>query len=623
MVDLLADRRDIELNYSIKSIVSKPLEKLRYSTRIDGNSIATNYFESVELNSTDNVVLEDNSISYPFNDRRKLDPQLFKVSRNLRYISDYSKVLLSVFSGRNRHNESVPLFYKQKKEAGKQIVGVEIRVISNHTNDDVINYGYSIINGELYYNYENEFNELTGEYRLYFLTISYSDTDSETTIINPVPAIPKATYNNESEIRYSFIRRVAGYEYRVLLPENQTLAQFLCTTKTNNNLYIKELEANSIYLKKPENQSIENEWVPEIVAGEVIKVTGENVFRYRVPEFYNQPFDGLTGSLNVFNKDCYVVTEKVVKLPYKGILEDKLKIYQYDLNEALLNNGASLSLSSIDEHGGFVVLQEQLNFGQDYILRANFNYKTETLFYRQLNLNPYLNKEAVSEKYHFYVKPNVDDNAIQVIKDKYLDSENIDVNWLYLGAIFYDDTSYIEDSFSFKLDENERFFSLEEALDENPYILQSKLGYGTKGQILQRNKTIVLTLPKELETSSFYTKEDLYTLFKRKLKISTNLILQFKDEEPQLKFKDFSSDKVTIECTWEGPGGYALYRASNEDMQDQIFRGIKDIPSLDEPYIFDFTDDDVVPGNKYWYKISYNGVMSEKTYGIKVELDNG
>ena len=36
---------------------------------------------------------------------------------------------------------------------------------------------------------------------------------------------------------------------------------------------------NSIYLKKPENQPVENEWFVEIVAGDISELRENNIFR--------------------------------------------------------------------------------------------------------------------------------------------------------------------------------------------------------------------------------------------------------------------------------------------------------------------------------------------------------
>ena len=308
-----------EINYDISTIISKPLEKLRYSRRIDNNSIATNYFECEEINSSKNVVLEDNSFSYPFNDRRKFDQQKYKETSSLKYNSLYKDVLFTIYTGRNINGESIPLFFKQKVADNRQIATVAIQKLTNSPTGDQINYGYAIINGELFYNYKNKYNSLTKEYEIYYLTISYTDGGSENTIINPIPAIEKRTANNSDQVTYSKYKISRGYEYNILTPKGKTVAQLLCQLDVDLKLYIKELETNSIYLKKPENQNVENEWIPEIVAGEVYKITDTEVLRYHIPEYRNQNFSVEAPNLQVFDKDCHVVTTRIIKLPLNKI----------------------------------------------------------------------------------------------------------------------------------------------------------------------------------------------------------------------------------------------------------------------------------------------------------------
>ena len=126
-------------------------------------------------------------MSYEFNDRRNLDPQLFKKTDNLFWQSAYRDVLFTVFTGRNRHSEIVPLFYKQKIADGKRVGRVRIQRVTNSAEADDINYGFAIVDGNLYYNYQNEYNSVTRIYKFYTLNIQYTDGSSENCLINPIP----------------------------------------------------------------------------------------------------------------------------------------------------------------------------------------------------------------------------------------------------------------------------------------------------------------------------------------------------------------------------------------------------------------------------------------------------
>lgn len=610
---------DIDINYKLSTVVSKPLEKLRYSRRVDNNSIATSYFECEEISSSKNVVVEDHSFNYAFNDRRKLDQQKYKEVENLKYNSLYKDILFSVYTGVNKHGESIPLFYKQKKDPNKKILSVSIEKLTNSSTGDAdqVNYGYAIVNGDLYYNYENKYNATTKEYEIYYLTIRYSDNTSENTIINPVPAIEKRTASNSDQITYTQYKIARGYEYSILTPGNKTVAEILCQLNLNFKLYIKELDTNSIYIKKPENQNVENEWIPEIVAGEVYKITDTEVLRYHIPEYRNQNFSIEAPNLQVFDKDCYVVTEKIIKLPLSKITYDNadfsMQIQKYDLNNEPV--GGSLEINTVDERNGFVELTEQLSFqnGEDYYIRASFFYKTNTYYYNKLDLNPFFNKENIKQKYHFFVKPNEDVSSIVVQTSK----NNADPNWLYLGAIFYEEDYNKEKSFSFSLEKRARFFSLDDAIKKNPYILQSYLGYGPDGQALQKNNVVVIDLPAEYENEEFYTEQELINLFKRKLRPSTNIILNYVEDEPVLKFKTFKAP-IVMTLSWEGPGGYEVFRSKDPNFTDRTLIYSKTINEEDSPYLIDIEDDTVESNRLYYYQVRYNDKKTKRKYSLKV-----
>lgn len=600
--------RDYEQSLNISVTVSKPIERLRYSRIIDKDSVATAYFESDSLNSSKNLILEDNSMSYEFNDRRNLDPQLFKKTDNLFWQSAYRDVLFTVFTGRNRHSEIVPLFYKQKIADDRRVGRVRIQRVTNSAEADDINYGFAIVDGNLYYNYQNEYNSVTGIYKFYTLNIQYTDGTSENCLINPIPAIEKARYDNLNEIRYTQQQLASGYRYRVLPPEGKTVAQLICSLDNSFELYVKELESNSIYLKIPEDRRVENEWFAEIVAGEVFKATDTEILRYHVPEYRNQNFSIEAPNLRIFNKDCWVVTPKVIKLPYSEISYSEdftIEINVFDLNEEQLNDNP-LAIASVDQKNGFVELEEQLNFqdGKDFYVRATFYYKTKTLFYNKINLNPFLNSENKDKKHYFYVKPNEDVASIVVEP-----TPQDEPTWLYLGAIYYQETCELEDSLSFDLKNEERFVSFRDALNKNPRLLQSKYGYGELGQVLQKNKVVVVNLPEEYEDHPEYTQDQLYELFKRKMRIDTNIIFNFVREECKLSLVEVTSNSVTLKASWEGPGEYEILLDD-----DVAFIYNQDIGNA--PYYFDVTINGLNPNKTYELQTKYKGVLGKRLYEI-------
>lgn len=616
----------------IKSYVSKPIEQLKYSSNVDYKSIVTNYFESAELNSSKNLILEDNSTNYHFNDRRNLDERSFENLGNVsKFDSKYKNILLTYFVGLGRDSESlVPLFYKQKKDPTKKIKRVNVELITN-ANTVPVNYGNSIVDGEFYYNYENSFDPITKEYNVYMLNITYTDNTSEQSIINPIEAIEESSFESRNNLRYSKLKKASGYEYSVLFPENQTFAAFKCSTFSENanlDLYVKNLSKNSIYLKLPENQPVENEWIVEVVNGEVYNIESNFIYKYSVPEYKKQPFSKEAPLLEVFDKDCYQVTEKIIKIPFEEVKyvpgNFDIKLYRYDLNNEKIDNNP-LSINSVNEKQGFVELENSLNLQEDVYIRASFYYKTETYYYKLKNFNPYYNKDIINNKYHFYIKPNEDSKSLQVYNEKEHDlaltGGNINNSWLYLGAVFYEEKNDLEDSFSFYLNNNKRYYDWETVLNKNPYLLQSKYFYGENGQSLQKNNIVIVDLPSKYETHPDYTEAELYSLFKMKLKSTTNVIFNYQDDEPKLKIKSYLKSTPIITCSWEGPGVYKLLKkGSNGKFSELMNQSVNNIEQGQE-YFFDF---DLTPyvnslNSIDTFKIEYNSIVSKREYQVKWE----
>jgi hypothetical protein len=622
-IGFIPNSKGITRSIKLLGVVSKPIERLKGTTRADERSISLAYFESEELNSSRHIQVEDRSIDYDFNNRRSINEQAFKTYKTQSFFSAYKNVLITTYIGMNKHREEIPLYYKHKKSKSSDILRVVVHKKTNNALEDTINYGFSLIEGNVYFNYQNSYNEITNEYELYFLTISYTDGSSESCIINPVPAIEKAnSVNYKTDVVYTQYKKINGYQYSLVMSD--TVPGFICSTGLNSlTLFVKELKSNSIYIKKPESQRITNEWLIEINAGEVYRNISNIIYRYHIPEYRNQPFSKAAPNLFVFNKDCSVVTEKVIKLPLRKISyseEMPVVLKMYDLDDKLVD-GFDASIESVDEKAGLIVLKNNLSFGEAFSIKADFYYNTETYVLNEYNLNPYQNKDALNEKYHIYIKPNEDLRSVKVYKD----SEDLSVipnEYLYLGSVFYEEDYNIEDSFSFDLKNNQRYVSLEDTLGVNPYILQSRYGYGAKGQVLQKNNIVIVDLPSSYETSEEYTEEELYDLFKRKLKMGSNLIFNYKDDMPELTLKS-SPNGVEIEYSFEGLGLYSIYRLDVNSNEEETLVESKEYGKSDadllQSYNILYTDVNVVSGSTYSYSIKYNDIRSKRYYEIRVE----
>lgn len=616
-VNLFPLPRDIALTASLTNVVSKPLEKLRFSTYADQNSVVTNYFESSNINTDDNLFIEDESINYLFNDRQLFDEQDYKEFNSNEYFSECRDLIFTHVSGINKNSERIPLFYKHKTLSDKTIVSATISLITNSSEEDEINYGFDVLDSNVYFNYKNYFNNKTGEYKIYFVHLTFNDNTTQQEIINPVKAIELGTYENQDQLTYTSKRVANGYHYSLHMPKGKTKAEVFCRKNKESFFYVKKLQSNSIYLKKPTYREVDNEWHVEIVAGEVYNITDEGIFRYTVPEFKQQPFSIQAPNLKLYSKDCFRVSDKIIKLPVDNISYDNdkfnIEIQTYDLDLKSLDD--DYTISCVDQQSGFVVLNESLPLNEDIIIKADFFYKTNTFYYTGKNFNPYQNSEVLNKKFSFYIKPNEEVESIKVDPDP----SEIQDSWMFLGSVGFEENYNLEDSFSFQIENQSRFISYEEALKKNPYILQSIYGYGNAGQVIQKENIVFLELPKSFLTSEDYTKEELYSLFKRKLKPSTNLVLLFTFLESKISIDSYTAGATDISFSWEGPGTYKIYRrSSNENSPgDVIYSQQIDTPTLDNGYHETYTDTTTENNTKYYYKISYNGELGTREYGVK------
>lgn len=621
-IEVKGDNSDHSESLAVAANVYKPIEALRYSKYADKDSISVAYFESKQLFSDENVVLEDHSLFSNYNDRRNIDEKIWKKYNELTFISKYKDIIITFVEGRSQDGQEItPFFYKQK--SCENVLQVRVEKITNQSEDpEVVNDGHTIVKGEVFFNYKNKYNSVTGEYTLYYINTSHADGTSKTSLLNPTKAIEEANYENieTGKILYSRSYRNQYYSYRIILPNDRTIASYICSNNSGEvSFYVKELEKNCIYLKKPKNQSIKNEWFAEVNNGEVYSIVDGSYRKYSVPEYKNQGFLNRYGYLNVKNKECSVVNNLHIQLPYKNVYSEDLNkdvnVYLYDVDNKLIG-AEPLSLVYIDESTGIVRLEGSVPENVEQIYKAEFSYKTESFVLNEINLNPYMNPEAINETYHVYVKPNEDAKSIEIIKES--KSYPIEDSWLYLGSINYEEDYDLERSLSFDLKNNERFTSAEDAFDKNPYVLQSKYGYGHNGQKLQKNNIVIVDVPFSYEREDFYTEKELYKLFKRKLKPATNLVINYVKDSPKVYLISNETSNITVGCTWEGLGTYKLYSIQEGVAGSKNTIGTyNDIPDGD--YKITFTDVNTQSGHTYTYSIEYNDVTSDRTLKIKAK----
>lgn len=629
----------------LRSIVNKPIEHLRYSTYYDDKSIGISYFESEELNSDDNLQVVDDSWSINENDRRRFDDSNYRTFNSRSISSKYKDVIITNIVGTDLHNREIPLFYKHKIPLTEKIYNIDSITVVTNERSDTISYGYAVKKGMLYTNYKNVFDPKTLEYRVYFVNGTYVSGEAFNSILNVEPAISELNwenYLNDDISKYTKEEQNDGFLYTVEVSE--TLAAAICANGGTMNYYLKRLKSNSLYIKKPSIKYIDNEWFVEISNGYLTQTIGSKLYKYTVPEYNNQNFNIEKPLIRLDDKDCFRVTDKIVKLPYSKIKYDESK--EMYLNLHYINDAGSktqLAIKSVDEAYGFVELETALPRNVDVKILASFYYETKTLYFNGINFNPYQNKDILNEKIIFYVLPNQTERSVHYLTVKkdgrffdsnssnpnvpqlgefrvYKSSLSVNKKALFLGEVYFKDTSKLKNCFEFDIRKSNVLIEskLNEIFKRNPQLLQSKLGYGSEGQRVPKDNIVFLDLPISLIESGDYTEDQLLNLFKRFLKASTNLIINYTYRESSIKFESYIEGDTKLKLSFEGPGKYELLKSENGIFTVIKEWNVEDQDDYDEHvdgnFLEPYTDETTAENVVSEYKTKLNGRLSKRLY---------
>ena len=261
----------------IKSIVCKPIERLQYSQAIDDRSIAISYIDSKEVNSEDNLEINDYSWRVKRNNINFFEElKEFEIERS-NFSVNYRDLLITNVVESDINGNEKPLYYKHIRKVKE----ASIHFIEKGEEIEVEN-GFKIVDNCIYTNYENIFNKSSGSYRIYFVEGITLAGEAFNELLSVVPAIEEASWENIDldtgmfeDVVYTKEILNDGYYYEITNPISK------CGEKGYSNKYfIKLLEENLIKLKKPYQYSLKNPWFLEVTNGFLF----DSSKRYSIPE---------------------------------------------------------------------------------------------------------------------------------------------------------------------------------------------------------------------------------------------------------------------------------------------------------------------------------------------------
>ena len=657
----------VEETISMNSYVSCPIESLRYSKYIDDRSIALEYIDSEEVNSKENLAIEDLSWLLPKNNINFFNNnQEFEIVTGSFY-SEYKDIVLTNKVTVNIQNEEVPLYYKHKRK----IKEASIHCVKSGDNF-VVSQGVLIQDGFVYTNYKNYFEEETGKHILYYISGVDTEGNSFNELLDLIPVIKEATWEDvdldSGELDYdTYTKDKEGDGYRY----NLTLENLNCGSEnTSDKIYAKGLDKNLIKMLRPEAYSLRSDWIVRVQNGSII----QDGRLYKLPEYNNQAFDPEYGIIHFRNKECFKVNSNVIKLPVKETkISPKdfmyISVFVHDsegqlikavtTNQALLGSAAETGInyeegvSSWDQEEGFVEVDFSLMPTQ--IITANFHYRAESFLVKGINLNPFFNEKVIYNKYFFYVKPfkvgmkkalewlllDEDDRVVEAseeelkleidrnfnqntvigysldeFKNEYCYGFENNNKYMQLSEVFLEEDFYLDEISNFDIREktSTKEINYEPMINRQWKILQSRFGYGNLGQVIQKNNVLFIEVPYSL--LSEFTEEEVALMLRKQLPATLEIVIEFVYLKSKIEFNNENAGEVSLNISWEGPGEYKIYKSQVKIKRDES-EIIQTITSSEEEVIT-FLDENVDSEKTYYYWVRVNENPYSNTYGVRI-----
>ncbi len=663
MINLIIpiDKINKEEIVSLKSIVNNHSDSIIFSDTIDNRSVALEYIEFPEVSTSSHLVIVDKSWESSILNNSRVyendDYSFFVSSRSFEI--PYKDVLIT-----NISKNGIPIYYKHKVKNNQKITNCTIHSISN-TSEKITESGYLFdeVTKQIYTNYQNTFDSINNFYKIYFVTYTTQDGSTCNEILNPEPIIKELTYEDidlDSEENYGNIKKnlirfkkeknsaQLNFKYEILWELSNL--EILCNTSDvydNTGFWIKPYESSTFKVLKPVNSKSDSPWF--------IRLTNTEMFTdkfYMLPEYDKQAFNPEFGITYYLDKDCYFVNQNILgvlnNIKFNPDNELHLNIYEYN-QEGTLTNKYTTNLNqdsswikdkvfSCDENQGYIYTDFSLNTLFSY--KIDYYSELKNYTYNRIDFNPVNNPDVLKHSYIFFLKSRnnliYDMNLFDDSKALYhlkldadyrivgsdfpnLDYKNQEIYFkdsffqqfksehLLLAEVYLNNKVELDQIFNFDLRKydylNEK--ELDSVFKRNTNILQSYLGYGSSGQILQKNNVDIIKYPFRLlkEHGGDYTAETLKRNIQNNIELFRDFVLIPDYLKPKI-FINYSPPEHSISCTWEGPGIYKLKKWDKYN-KFEIIEEINQISRPENDIVF-FTNLNIANGTREEYTIAIN-----------------
>ena len=125
-----------------------------------------------------------------------------------------------------------------------------------------------------------------------------------------------------------------------------------------------------------------------------------------------------------------------------------------------------------------------------------------------------------------------------------------------------------------------------------------------------------LEVPEELldVKGGDYSKEELDRFLRNRLQADVDLIIEYTYPKSELSISNSEVAKVTINCSWEKPGVYKLFKSENKIRPESHY--LLYTSSTEEQIVF--IDENVSSDKVYYYWVQIDEHSFSNLYGVKV-----
>ncbi len=367
-------------------------------------------------------------------------------------------------------------------------------------------------------------------------------------------------------------------------------------------------------------------------------------------------------TLRSFRKDLAI--EPTESLHLEIDIEDEngtlIKVYTTDTTLEGLRVGDSEvfyesdKIASWDNRNGFIALATAAFPAWKYY--ARFYYNADDYEYTQVNLNPITNRKLRDHTWVFYCIPDVNDadrsihhlvinhdgTIVECSQNQGIGHPNLQ---LQLGSGAYNSETVIGLKYFSEIEDNflSRYasgfantqgymilaeiscmdVSLQEdmlvvdvrtpggviapefyqvAVEANPRILQSELGFGADGQTIPQVNVVVLEPQLNLleDYGGLLTQERAEQLLRLHMPVNGYAVIDWTYPKAEVTGYSTAVGVVDLDITWEGPGSYKVYRKSTLDSEWELLNET----SYPTRTTITYTDSGLTSDTIYYYGVA-------------------